>query len=450
GSTWMAYRPTHETECCAGNVNRMMPNFASRLWMRDARGAVVAAMYSPSEFDFTLDGDSCRVVEQTAYPFDGNIRFTFQMKKHKELPFTFRIPAWCASPAVFVNGKAWNESPLQAGTYVTMQREFTDGDVVEVQLPMQLQTRRIGNQGICFQRGPLLYAYPVPTRKVEDATVYSNMNGKVPGNEEFKCWSMTPSGVYNFGVDEELLRQTPPQVNVSEALLQGESYPYDLATAPVTITIPVREIRWSLEGGRYNPRTPEAGNALATAKTRSIQLVPYGCTELRLTVFPLTSEEDIPASSSESMLTNPDFELLSVSTYNSGGTERKTAVPYGWRTQGTLNGVSYGINHDANNLHGENVCWFRLLPFPSNFELYQVIPSRKLVAGRYRVRCRLWCEKGNKGTTRLFAGNNVQYFGSAEEYTNILTEGENATYANHVGGASPNFDLQEMSVEVDV
>ncbi|MCF0197344.1 MAG: hypothetical protein HUK03_09000, partial [Bacteroidaceae bacterium] len=31
-----------------------------------------------------------------------------------------------------------------------------------------------------------------------------------------------------------------------------------------------------------------------------------------------------------------------------------------------------------------------------------------------------------------------------------LTEGENATYANHVGGASPNFDLQEMSVEVDV
>ena len=44
GSTWMAYRPIHETECCVGNVNRFMPNFASgcaasraRSWQRSTR-----------------------------------------------------------------------------------------------------------------------------------------------------------------------------------------------------------------------------------------------------------------------------------------------------------------------------------------------------------------------------------------------------------------------------
>ena len=56
GSTWMAYRPTHETECCAGNMHRMMPNFASRLWMRGENEAIVAAMYAPSEISFTVDG----------------------------------------------------------------------------------------------------------------------------------------------------------------------------------------------------------------------------------------------------------------------------------------------------------------------------------------------------------------------------------------------------------
>ena len=33
GSTWMAYRPTHETECCAGNVHRFMPDYVARMWL---------------------------------------------------------------------------------------------------------------------------------------------------------------------------------------------------------------------------------------------------------------------------------------------------------------------------------------------------------------------------------------------------------------------------------
>ena len=449
GSTWMAYRPTHETECCAGNVNRMMPDFADRLWMRGKQGEVIAAMYSPSSFQCDVDGTSFRIDEQTLYPFDGVIRFTFHTQEAKSLPFMVRIPGWCKDASIYINGKEWTDTPATTGTYVTIQRTFAEGDEVEVRLPMELQTIHIEGQGVCFQRGPLLYSYAVPTSKTEDTKVYSNMNGKVPGDADFKCWSMSPLGAYSFGVDEDLLRQTPPVVNVDEAKLQSGKYPYDVANAPVTITIHVREIRWSLEGGRYNPRTPEPGNALAKSTTRTITLVPYGCTELRLTVFPLTSEADIPASASASPMTNADFELTAANTYNTGGTERKGIVPYGWKVQGALNG-SYGINHDANFIHGENVCWFRLVPFPENFELYQIVPARKLGAGRYKVSCRMWCEVGNKGTCRLFAGNQVQYFGTADEYTKILTEGEDATYAGYAGSKSGTFDLKEMSVIVEV
>ena len=67
GSTWMAYRPTHETECCAGNMHRMMPNFASRLWMRGADEAIVAAMYAPSEIDFKVGETECHITEDTYY-----------------------------------------------------------------------------------------------------------------------------------------------------------------------------------------------------------------------------------------------------------------------------------------------------------------------------------------------------------------------------------------------
>ena len=97
---------------------------------------------------------------------------------------------------------------------------------------------------------------------------------------------------------------------------------------------------------------------IATDKTETITLVPYGCTELRLTVFPEVHADDIP---DESLLVNPDFEMVDAETYNAGGSEKKKWVPYGWSVQGQLNGESYGINSDAQNPHGDNICWFRML-----------------------------------------------------------------------------------------
>ncbi|MDE6338720.1 MAG: glycoside hydrolase family 127 protein, partial [Muribaculaceae bacterium] len=108
GSTWMAYRPTHETECCAGNMHRMMPNFASRLWMRGADDAIIAAMYAPSEIDFKVGDTPCHIKEETFYPFSGNISFRFSLPETKTFPFVFRIPGWCKEYSIAINNKPYN------------------------------------------------------------------------------------------------------------------------------------------------------------------------------------------------------------------------------------------------------------------------------------------------------------------------------------------------------
>ena len=54
------------------------------------------------------------------------------------------------------------------------------------------------------------------------------------------------------------------------------------------IRVPVKRIDWTLEEERYTPRLPEGGKARAISdKTEYLDLIPYGCTELRLTVFPV-------------------------------------------------------------------------------------------------------------------------------------------------------------------
>lgn len=441
GSTWMAYRPIHETECCVGNANRFMPNFASRLWMRGQDEAVVATLYAPNMTTFDVGGQTVTITESTDYPFAETIRFTVNTETPVTFPLVVRIPGWCEQAGLKVNGLSVNQA-LEAASFVTLNRLFADGDVVELTLPMDAKLQAAANgQGWYVERGPLLYAYAIPQEKVEDTKVYSNMSGKHSENADFKCWSITPTGPYNYGVDPSLVGDEL-RVNVTTP----SGYPFDHDNAPVSIELPVRKIQWSIQNGR-NPFLPGAGNAVALPETETIQLVPYGCTELRLTVFPEASESDII---DEGLLINPDFEKVDANTYNAGGSEHKTWVPYGWSTQGQLNGVSYGINSDAQNPHGDNICWFRLLPFSENFELYQVIPANKLQPGIYKVSCILWNNYKQKGNCRLFANKAVRYFGCEDEYVSNRVDGESATFAGYAGAADGMFWLKDMQVYVTV
>jgi hypothetical protein len=167
---------------------------------------------------------------------------------------------------------------------------------------------------------------------------------------------------------------------------------------------------------------------------------------------PTAQVEDLKLT--EELLTNYDFEL-----YNDNGTIRENTsgdtrryTPYGWQIAGNFPGDSYGINKDAANPHKTNVSW--CLPkggyFPDGFELYQVIPSERLNAGRYLVECKLWVEEGYLATTRLFANQYVQYYGMEQDYVNNLTEGEVNSFAGYVGGINGNFILQDMYVYADV
>ena len=163
-------------------------------------------------------------------------------------------------------------------------------------------------------------------------------------------------------------------------------------------------------------------------------------------------EEDLTLT--KQLLTNYDFELWSDNgtvRENTDGTTRRY-TPYGWKIVGTFPGQSYGINKDATNPHANNVCW--CLPqggyFPDGFELYQEIPAAKIEPGRYLVQCKLWVEENYLATTRLFANNNVQYYGMDSDYENNLTPGEYNTFAGYIGGLNGSFLLQDMYVYVDV
>lgn len=315
GSTWMQFRPTHETECCAGNVHRILPNYLARMWMTDSAGDPVAVLYGPCTVEFPWG----RIVEETTYPAGETIRFRFALKEPRRLGFSFRVPGWCTGATVSLNGRAANLA-TPAGAFARLAADFKDGDVVEVRLPMTLKFERLpprlyvvreaegdrtywkwakdlpaegltvtdretwktctfprrtgDSQGTVVSRGPLLFAKALAANCVEDSVQYANMNGKKSANPAFKCWTMTPAEPFGYA----LAGQTAKVIETPDGNWLDRRRP------AVAIEVPVRRIAWELENGMTG-EVPEKPVCLSD-KTESLRLVPYGATELRLTVFP--------------------------------------------------------------------------------------------------------------------------------------------------------------------
>ena len=297
GSTWMAYRPTHETECCSGNVNRMLPNFVGRMWLTDNKGGAVAALYGPSTATFATDKGNVTVSCDTNYPFEETLRFHVSAADGARIPLTLRIPTWCTAAAVTVNGSAI-DIPLLSGSFVQLPDAVKNGDDIVLTLPMSVERKVVEGQGVCFKRGPLLYAYAIAQQKTEDTEEHANMHGKKSENPDFKCWNITPTGDFNYAYADD---GQPLSVSFPAAGQASGAFPFDINDAPVRLRIPVKQIEWQLQDNRYTPPLPKQGHLkLQDGQTKYIDLVPYGCTELRLTVFP-----DVDAK--PQLAQNPDY-----------------------------------------------------------------------------------------------------------------------------------------------
>lgn len=304
GLKWMSFRPNPGTECCPGQVNRIMPNFAARQWLRTGSGGVVAALYGPSRYTGKLgrSQEEVTIVEETTYPFSEQIEFSIRCARPVRFPFLLRIPHWCAAPMLTLNGAPVKLS-CKPGSFVTLDREFAPNDRLSLLLPMQLKLTRWPGGGVAVERGPLVYSLSIK----ED---WRHDPAEERQSQEFPAWDLYAASPWNYAlcVDEANLEQTveivrnPPHGN-----------PWTLDGAPLELRVPARRVKgWNvlrrkmvkttqwdakanaqvlvpLKGDfRLTPPlpAPETLPERLAETVETIRLVPYGCTQLRITIFP--------------------------------------------------------------------------------------------------------------------------------------------------------------------
>ncbi len=149
-----------DLNCCSVNAPRAFGLLSDWAVMEDANGGLYVAFYGPSEQFLTLqDGRTIRIVQDTAYPYDGTVRLTiYGLDGHR--PLYLRIPHWSADTRLTVNGEPVSVPP--AASWVRLDRLWQDGDTVTVDFDMTLRFQAGGGDyaGKCaIFRGPLLLCF---------------------------------------------------------------------------------------------------------------------------------------------------------------------------------------------------------------------------------------------------------------------------------------------------
>ena len=278
--TGLLFGPLTGYPCCTSNMHQGWPKFTQNLWYATADKGIAALVYAPSKINLKIgDGTMVEFVEETNYPFDESVKFTFKSEKQISFPFHLRIPAWCETATVKINGKVWDE--YSGNQVIKIKREWKSGDRVELILPMELKSSRWYENSVAIERGPLTFALKIGEnwKRVENNDRYGKF-----------YYEVEPTTPWNYGLIESAIGNLTENFAVVKRNVPENSYPWNPENCPVEIRSKGVKIPfWTLYNGSAGPLPYSEQYQLKTETPEPITLIPYGCTTLRICEFPVVT-----------------------------------------------------------------------------------------------------------------------------------------------------------------
>jgi uncharacterized protein len=262
--------------CCTANMHQGWPKFVNHLWMATPDRGLAAVAIGPSVVKAKVaSGSEVSIEEQTDYPFDGRIQFKVQTPKPVRFPLWIRIPEWAEGAKYAIGGM---EKSLVPGTFAVIERQFKPGDVVSLTLPVPLRAEERYNKSVAILRGPLYFSLKIG----EQFAKLKSYHETLPVCD----WEIKPTTAWNYG-----LRLDPQDLGkaLEVATRPIGKEPFAQSTAPVVLKAKGRLLpNWQLKNNSADD--PPASPVVSDQPLTDLELIPYGCTRLRVTEFPVLKD----------------------------------------------------------------------------------------------------------------------------------------------------------------
>ena len=270
--------------CCTANMHQGWPKLAAHLWMRAPDEGLVAVAYAPSRVSFVSHGVPVAVALDTDYPFRETLAITVSAERPVRFPLLLRVPAWAEGATVALAGET---QPMRPGTLHRVEREWRGETTLALRFPMRARASVRYNDAVAVERGPLVYSLAIGEE-------WTRVNADKPHRElphgDFEVRPTTP---WNYAL---VLDPARP-----EGALRFEEHPvgerpFSPEGTGVSARARARRLpRWKLVNGWAGEISladtawahPPAADA---GPVEEVRLVPYGCTNIRVTEFPRLDE----------------------------------------------------------------------------------------------------------------------------------------------------------------
>lgn len=172
----------HGTACCPPNVMRLLASL-DQYFVTYRGDELQIQQYGSMEIQHTVQGTPVLVRMETEYPWRGTVSLTVKNSCSSAWTMAVRIPGWCGSANVTVNGQ--RVSAETSDGYVRIRRVWVSEDVVKLDLSMcsvwiEAHPSVDSVRGcLALQRGPLVYCFEQcdldESLRLEDMKVEAHM-----------------------------------------------------------------------------------------------------------------------------------------------------------------------------------------------------------------------------------------------------------------------------------
>ena len=286
------------SRCCQHNHGMGWPYYAEHLVMATTDNGLATMLYAASETTAKVaDGKSITLTETTNYPFDETVKLTVGTDGAVTFPLYLRVPAWATGSTVNINGQPQAITEA-AGKYIRLERQWSDGDVVELTLPMTVSSQvwQQNKASVSVNYGPLTLSLKIDenfeqhdSRDKDFVQDDSHWQEGVDASL-WPCYVLKPESAWNYAqkVDKDNL---PLQFSVTKKAWPADDFPFTLESVPFEFTATGVQIpSWGYDETGMTDLLPTKYTPRSTEETK-LTLVPMGAARLRISAFPREKAE---------------------------------------------------------------------------------------------------------------------------------------------------------------
>jgi len=260
--------------CCTANLHQGWPKFVSHLWMKTPDDGLAAIAYAPCVIETKIQGKPVKVAVETMYPFREEISITVTVPEPMTFALHLRIPRWANENWIEVRGSKTKVGSSGNPDYLPQFTEWRGAETMTLHVAMRINLYNGYKSAVAIERGPLVYALPIDTE-------WKKFRHRE--NLPFDDWEVYPKSPWNYAV--QIDRDHPERSVTFEDRALGTT-PFSSKGAWAIAKIKGRRLPgWVLEKGAAAP--PPLSPVTSDLPLEELTLVPYGCTDLRVTEFPI-------------------------------------------------------------------------------------------------------------------------------------------------------------------